>query len=43
MKEKETMTYETPQAEVITLELEQAVLDGSGYDPDGTGRDPMEG
>lgn len=23
------MTYETPQAEVIALELEQAVLDGS--------------
>ena len=29
MCEKELMIYETPRTEVIDLELEQAILDGS--------------
>jgi hypothetical protein len=43
MRGNQSVVYETPQAEAINLELEQAVLQESGYNPDGTGRDPMEG
>ena len=40
---EELSAYETPQVEVIEVEVEQGFAASDGYDPDGTGRDPMEG
>lgn len=39
----EEMEYETPQVKMIVVEVEQGFAASDGYNPDGTGRDPMEG
>ena len=39
----EEMIYETPNVEVVEVEVEKGFAGSSGFNPDGTGRDPVEG